>query len=118
MIDLAGAGAGAGVRHLAGAGAGVRHFWPGPGPGLRPGIYILKTVDQNHICYFQKDRVKILPRNVETLLFLKYNLRAISYKTTLPNIPEGFMAPNAKQYDASEAEPTVDSDSDESDVNC
>ena len=41
----------------------------------------------------------MLPKNVETLLFLKYNLRATAYKTDLPNPPADFIAPNSKCYD-------------------
>lgn len=48
----------------------------------------------------QKDRVSLLPRNLETLLFLKYNLRATNYPnpTSLPCIPADFIAPNANVY--------------------
>lgn len=60
----------------------------------------------------QKDRVKLLPKNVETLLFLKYNLRAIAYTTSLPTVPEGFIAPNSKEYDV---DIDTDTDSDHSD---
>ena len=62
----------------------------------------------------QKDRVNLLPKNVETLLFLKYNLRAISYTTNLLPVPEGFIAPNLKEYDATHtrAESDTDTDSD------
>lgn len=47
----------------------------------------------------QKDRIKLLPKNVEMLLFLKYNLRAIGHVTTLPSIPEDFTPPYSEIYD-------------------
>ena len=49
--------------------------------------------------------------HVEMLLFLKYNLRAISYTTSQLPVPEGFIAPNLKEYDA-RAESDIDTDSD------
>ena len=47
----------------------------------------------------QKDRVKLLPKNVEMLLFVKCYLRAVSYSTSLPSAPEQFTKPNSKIYD-------------------
>ena len=44
-------------------------------------------------------RARLLPRNFEKLLFLKYNLRAISYQTDLPSPPKTFSSPNSEQYD-------------------
>ena len=61
----------------------------------------------------QKDRVKLLPKNVEMLLFLKYNLRAINYATNLESPPEDFMPPNSHFYD--EINDNSDSDSDQGD---
>ena len=43
----------------------------------------------------QKDRIKLLPKNLEILLFLKYNLRAINYSTNLPEVPKNFIPPNS-----------------------
>ena len=44
----------------------------------------------------QKDQTT---KNVETLLFLKYNLRALSYSTSLCGAPEDFIPPDSKYYD-------------------
>ena len=44
-------------------------------------------------------RARLQPKNLEKLLFLKYNLRAISYQTDLPNPSKTFSSPNSKQYD-------------------
>ena len=43
----------------------------------------------------QKDRIRLLPKNVETLLFLKYNLRALKYTTSFPEVPKDFIPPNS-----------------------
>ena len=47
----------------------------------------------------KKDRVKLLPKNVEMLLFVKCNLRVVSCSTSLPSAPEQFTKPNSKIYD-------------------
>ena len=44
-------------------------------------------------------RAKLLPKKLETLLFLKYNLRAASHQTLLPIPPKDFNFPNSKEYD-------------------
>ena len=44
-------------------------------------------------------RNRLLPNNVETLLFLKHNLRAVGYKSDLPDAPAGLKCPNSSQYD-------------------
>ena len=44
-------------------------------------------------------RIKLLPSNVEKLLFLKYNLRSLEYSTQLPSPPEDFQLPNRKSYE-------------------
>lgn len=44
-------------------------------------------------------RANLLPKNLETLLFLKYNLRALSYQIDLPSPPKNFISPNNKEYD-------------------
>ena len=44
-------------------------------------------------------RTNLLPSNVETLLFLKYNLRALSYKPNLSSPPKDFVVPNSIMYD-------------------
>ena len=36
---------------------------------------------------------------METLLFLKYNLRALYWKVDLENPPDSFTQPNKSQYD-------------------
>ena len=33
------------------------------------------------------------------LLFLNYNLRAVTYSTSLTSVPEHFTPPNSKTYD-------------------
>ena len=43
----------------------------------------------------QKDRIKLLPKNLELLLFLKYNLRSINYCTDLPEVSKNFIPPNS-----------------------
>ncbi|XP_065681979.1 zinc finger BED domain-containing protein 6-like [Hydra vulgaris] len=52
----------------------------------------------------QKDRIRLTTQNVETLLFLKYNLRALSYSTYLCDAPEDFTPPNSKYYDVWDTE--------------
>ena len=42
----------------------------------------------------------LLPKILEMLLFLKYNLRAILYDTELETPPQQFKAPNSSIYDA------------------
>ena len=65
----------------------------------------------------EKDHVNLLPKNVEVLLFLKYNLRAIDYTTSLPTVPEGFIAPNSTEYDVDRLNTdSADTDSNHSDV--
>ena len=44
-------------------------------------------------------RTRLRPHNVEALLFLKHNLRAVGYRSDLPNAPAGFKCPNSSQYD-------------------
>ena len=46
-----------------------------------------------------KERIRLLPKNVESLLFLKYNLRALKYNIDLPRAPVHFKPPNSIQYD-------------------
>ena len=48
----------------------------------------------------QKERIRLTTKNVETHLFLKYNLRALSYSTPLCGAPEDFIPPDSKYYDA------------------
>lgn len=60
----------------------------------------------------QKDCVRLLPKNVETLLFLKSNLRAIGCTTALAAAPEGFTAPNSTEHNVNI---DTDTDSDHSD---
>lgn len=60
----------------------------------------------------QKDKIRLLPKNVEMLLFLKYNLRAVSYSTELPTPPENFILPNSKMYDTKISNLYSESDSD------
>ena len=57
----------------------------------------------------QKECIRLTTRNVETLLFLKYNLRAPSYSTSLCGAPEDFIPPNSKYYDVWDPE-SSDSD--------
>ena len=47
-------------------------------------------------------RTKLLPKNLERLLFLKYNLRALSYRTELCAPPSDFIPPNNVMYDGAE----------------
>ena len=64
-----------------------------------------------------KDRITLKPANVEMLLFLKYNLRAIDYKLdNLIEVPEGFGYPNSRITPAPIiVEPEVENDDDLSD---
>ena len=48
----------------------------------------------------QKEHIRLTAKNVETHLFLKYNLRALSYSTSLCGAPEDFIPPDSKYYDA------------------
>ena len=48
----------------------------------------------------ENERIRLTTKNVETLLFLKYNLRALSYSTSLCGAPEDFIPPDSKYYDA------------------
>ena len=43
--------------------------------------------------------MRLLPTNMETLLFLKYNLRALNWQVDLENPPDSFTQPNKSQYD-------------------
>ena len=47
----------------------------------------------------QKDRVSLLPNNVETLLFRKHNFRAVSYSTLMPQVSWWFYSTNDRIYD-------------------
>ena len=47
----------------------------------------------------QKEHIRLTTKNVETLLILKYNLRALSYSIPLCGAPEDFIPPNSKYYD-------------------
>ena len=47
---------------------------------------------------------------IEKLLFLKYNLRAISFSRKLPDVPEDFLLPNSNVYELEEDEDEVNSD--------
>ena len=47
----------------------------------------------------QKDKPSNLPENLETLVLMKYNLRAIGYSLNLPPTPPGFVLPNAMCYE-------------------
>ena len=64
-----------------------------------------------------KDRYSLKPRNVEMLLFNKYNMRAIGYKISdLQEVPEGFVCPNNRvtPVTADESDHDVASASDDS----
>lgn len=39
-------------------------------------------------------RIRLKPRNMEALLFLKYNIRALGYRTDLPKVQADWVAPN------------------------
>ena len=54
-------------------------------------------------------RSKLLPKKLETQLFLKYNLRMLQYETDLRNPPDGFTPPNSRSYDV---DPSQDFESD------
>ena len=41
----------------------------------------------------------LLPSNVKKLLFLKYNLRSLEYRTQIPSPPEDFQLHNRKSYE-------------------
>ena len=58
-------------------------------------------------------RFRFLPNNLETLVFLKYNLRALNFSTNLENPPEGFVVPNSVKYDESEEEDSSSSGEEE-----
>ena len=47
----------------------------------------------------KNERIRLTIKNVETLLFLKYSLRALSYSTSSCGAPEDFIPPNSKYYD-------------------
>ena len=47
----------------------------------------------------QKEHIRLTTKNVETLLFLKYNVRALSYSKSLCGAPEDFIPPDSKYYD-------------------
>ena len=55
-------------------------------------------------------RLRLRPKNVEKLLFLKYNLRAIGFSRKLPEVPEDFRLPNSNVYELEEDEDKVNSD--------
>ena len=57
-------------------------------------------------------RARLLPKSVETLLFLKYNLRALSYSTNLDAPPSDFIRPNSKSYDNEEESENSQEDED------
>ena len=42
-----------------------------------------------------------MPKTMETLLFLKYNVRAVGYRTDLQVPPNEFCCPNDETYDLS-----------------
>ena len=46
----------------------------------------------------QKDRPSLRPENLETLVIVKYNLRAIEYSLNLHPTTPGFVLPNAMCY--------------------
>ena len=52
----------------------------------------------------QKERIRLTTKNVETLLFLKYNLRALSDSTSLCGASEDFIPPDSKYYDVCDPE--------------
>ena len=47
----------------------------------------------------QKDRLRLLPKNMETLLLRKYNLLAFYHSTMLPQKYDDFISPNDRFYD-------------------
>ena len=57
-------------------------------------------------------RWRLLLKNLETLLFLKYNLRAVGYRTDLRIPPNEFCCPNDETYDLS-ADDKDDKDTDD-----
>ena len=60
----------------------------------------------------EEPRPRILPKNMEMLLFIKYNLRAIGYETELPQPPSDWSPPNTNKLPLSETtaqEPETDS---------
>ena len=52
----------------------------------------------------QKDRIRLTPENTETLLFLKYNLRATNYNINLKTPPSNFIPPNINRAERKESE--------------
>ena len=46
-------------------------------------------------------RCRLLPKTLETLLFLKYDVRAVGYRTDLQVPPNEFCCPNDETYDLS-----------------
>ena len=58
-------------------------------------------------------RIKLQPSNVEKLIFLRYNIRALEFSTQLPSPPEYFQFPNRNNYEMTvDDNDIVDSDED------
>ena len=47
----------------------------------------------------RKDKVSLLPKNMETRLLLKYNTRAVCYSISMPKCPDDFIPRNDRIYD-------------------
>ena len=47
-------------------------------------------------------RTNLLPKNLEMLLFKKYNWRALSYRIELCSPPSDFIPPNYTMYDGAD----------------
>ena len=60
-------------------------------------------------------RLRLKPENMEANLFLKYNIRALGYRTDFPNVADNWEAPNqsclpdAVTVESSEAQDSDDS---------
>ena len=75
---------------------------------IRSKVYLLFTSDKlnkslsegaKSFKIIRKECIRLITKNVETFLFLKYILRALSYSTSLYGAPEDFILPNSKNYD-------------------
>lgn len=61
-------------------------------------------------------RLRLLPTNLENLLFLKYNLRGLNFETQLKPVPTDFDLPNRRTYPLVVDEDGMNSDVDDSDT--
>ena len=70
----------------------------------------LHSIVSQNIYIQRESRTRLVPANLEKFMFLKYDLRALGYKSNIPTPSASFIPPNANLYNRVFASETKESE--------